>query len=90
MDKMVVAAGGQLLLRLQAHGACGLARMQQHQAAVRADTQAPHIWDLPGVRGGLAELGLDWEEPPHAPGPELPATAAPLMLIVHMGDILKK
>jgi tetratricopeptide (TPR) repeat protein len=33
------------------------------------DGQAIHVWDLRLVRTQLAELGLDWDEPPYAPPP---------------------
>jgi serine/threonine protein kinase/WD40 repeat protein len=32
--------------------------------ATGADTGSLHIWDLRELRRGLAELGLDWDEPP--------------------------
>ena len=42
--------------------------------AISNDTHAIHVWDLRLIRQHLAELGLDWDQPPY-PAPEHPATA---------------
>jgi hypothetical protein len=50
--------------------------------AVGVDTQALHIWDLREVRHGLAELGLDWDEPAYPPTGDS-KDAPPLLVEVH-------
>jgi WD40 repeat protein len=34
------------------------------QLAVATENYGIHLWDLPGLRAQLAELGLDWDWPP--------------------------
>jgi WD40 repeat protein len=56
------------------------------------ETQAFHIWDLREVRRGLAELGLDWDEPPYPPVTpqeeiERRGTTPPLQVTVDPGDL---
>jgi tetratricopeptide (TPR) repeat protein len=50
--------------------------------AVGIETQALHIWDLREVRRGLAELGLDWDEPAY-PAAGDSKNAPPLRVEVH-------
>jgi serine/threonine protein kinase/WD40 repeat protein len=53
---------------------------------IGADSQALHIFDLRAIRAQLAELGLDWNQPPLPPAP--PADAEPLRIEVELGDLL--
>jgi serine/threonine protein kinase/WD40 repeat protein/tetratricopeptide (TPR) repeat protein len=39
------------------------------------DTQAIHVWDLRLIRAQLAELGLDWDDPPLPPESKKPDVA---------------
>jgi WD40 repeat protein len=62
--------------------------------AAGADTQALHVWDLRELRRGLAELGLDWLEPPYPPltrkeEPERRASPLPLKVSVAPGDLAR-
>jgi serine/threonine protein kinase/WD40 repeat protein/Tfp pilus assembly protein PilF len=57
--------------------------------AVGVDTQAVHIWDLRGLRQGLAELGLDWVAPPYPPATKPATGPAPLTVTVDMGNLLQ-
>jgi eukaryotic-like serine/threonine-protein kinase len=55
--------------------------------AAGVDTQALHIWDLRGLRQGLAQLGLDWDAPPFPPAAEPATVPAPLTLTVDIGHL---
>jgi tetratricopeptide (TPR) repeat protein len=54
--------------------------------AVSNDGQAVHVWDLRLIREELAELGLDWDEPPYPPA--APAQPAETLRVTVVGDEL--
>jgi WD40 repeat protein/tetratricopeptide (TPR) repeat protein len=57
--------------------------------AVGVDTEALHIWDLREIRRGLADLGLDWDEPDY-PAAGGPTKAPPLQVTVDTGDLIAR
>jgi hypothetical protein len=44
------------------------------------------VWDLREIRRQLADMGLDWDQPPY-PSPETPGRTEPLRVHVEMGDL---
>jgi serine/threonine protein kinase/WD40 repeat protein len=51
------------------------------------NTRELYVFDLPAIRAGLAELGLDWDAPPLPAASAPPAT--PLSIQFDLGDVLK-
>jgi hypothetical protein len=51
--------------------------------ALGLESQALHVWDLRLIRQGLAELGLDWDQPPYPPPQRKERT--PLRVEVDLG-----
>jgi WD40 repeat protein/tetratricopeptide (TPR) repeat protein len=51
------------------------------------DSQSIHVWDLRLIREQLAEMGLDWDQPPFPPAkPEPPGLDRPLAVEVDLGE----
>jgi tetratricopeptide (TPR) repeat protein len=48
-----------------------------------------HIWDLPAIRRGLAEIGLDWDLPAYPPAPKA-EDVKPLQLHVDLGELVDR
>jgi WD40 repeat protein len=51
------------------------------QLAVACQLQPPQLWDLRAVRRQLAQIGLDWDQPPYPPAKEWPATVPRLVVL---------
>jgi WD40 repeat protein/Tfp pilus assembly protein PilF len=54
-------------------------------AAIGAESQALHLFDLRVIRQELQELGLDWDAPPLPPAP--PDPPKPLRMTVDLGNV---
>jgi len=52
--------------------------------AVATGNHTIHVWDLRAIRRGLAEIGLDWDQPEYPPAE--PQAATPLTVIVDPGE----
>jgi WD40 repeat protein len=54
--------------------------------AAGVDTLALHVWDLRALRAQLAELGLDWDQPPY-PAPSADNATEPLEVTIDPGNL---
>jgi WD40 repeat protein len=52
------------------------------------ENQSIHVWDLRAIRRQLADMGLDWDQPPY-PAPEVSPSAIPLRVTVDLGELAK-
>ncbi|MFI5456958.1 MAG: protein kinase, partial [Isosphaerales bacterium] len=91
--RLVETETGRTLARLESPDLCGVAFVTFSPDGSRLvvttnDPPAVHVWDLRSIRRKLAEMGLDWDAPayPETETVTANAPAAPLKLIVDMGD----
>jgi tetratricopeptide (TPR) repeat protein len=95
--RLVSTANGALVVRLESPEQTRLTPLSFTPDGTRliakgVDTEALHIWDLREVRRGLADIGLDWDEPPYPPltpgeEAERSGTTPPLQVSVDPGEL---
>ena len=56
--------------------------------ATNGESQSIHVWDLRAIRRQLADIGLDWNQPPYPP-PAVSREAIPLQVTVDLGELAK-
>jgi serine/threonine protein kinase/WD40 repeat protein len=55
--------------------------------ATTDDSQSIHVWDLRAIRRALAEMGLDWDQPPYTPSAPESEACQPLHVEVLLGEL---